>query len=308
MAMQQALQIGRWPNVLISSMLHYNALHANHLAGNHVMNDFILSPNLTASCHPNAIMFANVVAPGSFPGDNAFGLLPAGKQDGAAAADVALGQAALGVNDRLVWVKYGLHSFVLLTGHHNILETFEAWAGGGGGYEFHQSVCNEPDDVGHPRVVGGRLLLTRAIGAAALADLIDANYLVRGVAANRMSRGGHGGFGGHTFGSAAPGIDIHVVNSAGLAAFGLELTRRLVPVGFYRALAVQRAQGGLVCCHCQVRVANRPAAHTAVWRECGTCNRYYCRQCKHLLLSRARRTVFHTRVRICDCGQNTSRI
>lgn len=306
--MQQALVAGRWDPVLISSMLHYNALQANHVGGMDVMNDFILSPNLTASCHPNAIMFTNMLAPGTFPNDNAFGLNPLGKHDGAAAADVALGQAALALNDRVVWVKYGLHSFVLLTGNDNVLETFEAWAGAAGGYEFHRSVCIEPDDVGHPRVVGGRLALTRAVGHQALADLIDPDHAVRGAAANRMSRGGHAGFGGHLPGSPPPGIDIHVANSAGLAAFQLVVTTRLTAVGFHRALAIQRAQNNLVCCHCLAAVADRPAAHTAVWRECATCHRNYCRQCKHLLASRDRPTLFHTRVRICDCGANTARI
>jgi hypothetical protein len=289
-------------------MLHYNVLHQNHQLGQDAVNVFILSPNLTASCHPNAIMFMNVVSNANFVNDNVFGLLPNGKHDAAAAADVLAGQNALVVNDRAVWVKYGAHSFVLLTGQNNVLESFEAWAGAAGGYEFHRSVCVEPDDLGFPRVVGARLLLTRAVGAAALADLLDANHVVRGVAVNSMSRAGHGGFGGHTPASAVPGIDIHVANMHGIAQFGLNVRTRLIAVGFYRALVVEHAQGGLVCCHCQIRVGSRPLAHNGRWRECGTCNRHYCRQCKHLLASRARATVFHTRVRICDCTAGTARI
>jgi hypothetical protein len=306
MSMQQILAAGRWPDELLTTMLYHDTLHANH--PNAAMNTFIVDPNLP-SCHPSAIRFMNVLNPGLFPGDDVFGLGD-GKVGGPAAGDVLAGQAAVQLNDRAVWVRYGGangHSFVLLTGHAPALESFEAWAGGGGGYFFHWSVCNEPDDLGHPRVVNGRLALTRLAAVAALGNLLDPSHLVRGAAVNLMSRAGAGGFGGHALGLAVPGLDIHVTVSQGLVGFANTVRTRLRAVGFYRAQVIEHMQGGRVCCHCQVRVATQALAHTGRWRECATCNRHYCRQCKHLLASQPRPTLLHTRVRICDCGGNTAR-
>ncbi len=312
LCMQQTLVAGRWPNLLLNAMLYHDTLHANHALGLDIVNNFILDPNLP-SCHPAAIRFMNVVHPGLFAGDDVFGLGD-GKHDGAALLDVQAAQLAVQQNDQAIWVRYGGangHSFVLLTGHAAHLESFEAWAGQGGGYFFHQSVCDEPDWLGYHNGhrVHPRNTLTRNAAQAALGDLLDPDPAVRGDAVNWLSRAGAGGFGGNALGAAVPGLDIHVTASQGLAGFGNTVRTRLRAVGFYRALAVEAVTPACrCCCRCQGTVATNALAHTGRWRACGTCNRRYCRQCKHQLLSRARTTVFHTRVRICDCGQNTARL
>lgn len=311
LAMQATLVAGRWPNKLLTLALYYNSMHANHVNGQDDLNDFIVNnADQRASCHPNAIMFMNLVSsvnPGPlFPGDDVFGLAPHGKNGNAAQADVATGQTAMMLDEHAIWVKYGAHSFVLLTGRANHIESFEGWAGHPHGYFFHQSVCQEPDDLGHPRVANSRP--TRATARDAIGDLISANVDERRDAVNALSRAGHGGFGGHHAGP-APGVDIHVTPTAAVATVKERFKRRLVGAGYYRAAAKERLHANsVVCCHCQASVINRVTASTGRWRECTTCNRHYCRQCKHLLSSHFRFLGIGTRVRVCDCGQDTQRI
>ena len=311
LAMQATLVQGRWPNELLTLALYSNGMEANHANGQDILNDFIVNnPDQRASCHPNAIMFMNIVSNQNplqlFPNDDVFGL-GNGKVDGAAAADVLAGQNALALDNRAIWVKYGLHSFTLITGTSKTIESFEGWAGNPVGYFFHRSVCQEPDDLGYPRVLNSRP--TRAQASTALGNLISTNHATRGIGANRLSRAGHGGFGGHHNGDPVPGIDIHVTPTRGLNAIKQEFKRRLTAVGFFRAAAKERLHAGrYYCCHCQAHLMNRLAAQTGRWRECLTCGRHYCRQCKHLLGNHFRFFGIGQLVRICDCGQDTQRI
>lgn len=299
---------GRWDRQLLSLMLYRNAMVVS--PRDWPLNETLLGGNL-ASCHPAAIRFMNVVRPGLFPNDEVFGLAD-GKIDAAAQADVNLGVAAVNQNDQAIWVRYGGsngHSFVLLTGHSNTVESFEAWAGEDGGYRFDQSVLDEPDRVGHPRA-DRSVVSTRAAIATALQDLLNPALPVRTAAVNLMSRAGVGGFGNNALGANVPGLNIHVAASQGLAGFAQTVRSRLQDVGYIRALTLYLSsqRNTYVCCHCQAAVLSRQAAQTARWRECTTCDRHYCRQCKHLLASQPRPTLVHTRVRICECTANTARI
>ena len=172
-AMQNTVVQGRWPPKMLTIALYYNTLSGNnHGLGLNDVNDQMLNnPGAHASCHPNAIMFMNIVStavPALFANDDVFGLGD-GKRDGAAALDVAAGQLALTQDYKAIWVKYGLHSFTLMTGAAGErVESFEAWAGHPIGYFFHRSVFEEPDDLGYPRVADSRP--TRAEASAALGD------------------------------------------------------------------------------------------------------------------------------------------
>jgi hypothetical protein len=308
-ALENLIRVGRWPGSMLHKMLYRDTLTGNH--PNWQLNTFIHGPNLP-SCHPTAIRFMNVIHPGLFPGDDVFGLGD-GKIGVAAQGDVDAAVLAANQNDQAIWVRYGGsngHSFVLLTGHANTVESFEAWAAGHGGYWFNQSVINEPDLVGHPRQ-DRNLVSTRAAIAVALQDLLDPNLVTRTAAVDIMSRAGVGGFGNNALGANVPGLDIHVTPSQGLAGVIVDVRQRLIETGHICAYTRYRSSGDTVyaCCRCQGEVVGQAAARTARWRECGTCTRRYCRQCKHLLASRNRFSrLLQTRVRICDCNADTARI
>lgn len=319
-ALENLIRTGRWPESMLHKMLYRDTLTGNHpiavahgplpLPLNWQQNTFIHGANLP-SCHPTAIRFMNVIRPGLFPGDEIFNLGD-GKIGAAAQLDVDAAIAAVNQDDRAIWVRYGGtsgHSFVLLTGHANTVESFEAWAGGAGGYWFNHSVIDEPDGVGHPRQ-NRNLVSTRAAVATALQNLLDPNLATRTTAVNTMSRAGVAGFGNNALGAHVPGLNIHVTQSQGLAGVIVDVRQRLIDTGHICAYTRYRSSGNTVyvCCRCQGEVAGQAAARTARWRECGTCHRRYCRQCKHLLASRNRFTRLQTRVRICDCNANTARI
>lgn len=267
----------RWPDQIVTLMLHYNTMNQNVHDGAEDLT-YLLVTNLPTlpSCHSDAQRFMNIVTNANYDEANT----PPNLSHGAAAAiEVANAQAAVVNNDQALWGMYGLHSFVILTGQDPQVEIFEAWAGGGGGYSFYQSVINEPDSLGVPRVHNARP--TRANAAIALGELISGNVATRLHGVNTLSRAGHPGFGGHTDGSPVPGIQIRIVPMVDRAAFGNRFLDRCRWVGYWVAASMQLHGGNnLVCSHC---FASQPlaAARAAAWVQCTVCGaRRFCANCK----------------------------
>ncbi len=307
-AMRAVAEQGKWPHGLLTVSLHRNTMKNNFDRNDHSLNYLLVSTEASqASCHPNAIMFMNLVSQANYANDET----PADQVVGDAARDNHVNPAKLAVmqNNKAIWVKYGAHSFVLLTGGHDRIESFEAWAGGNPAnlsyYLFHRSVVEEPDSLGVPRVPNSRPTRTRA--REALGWLLSDDFMERRAGVNRLSRAGHGGFGGDDEGSAVPSINIHIEDMVNENVFRTRLKSRLVEVGYYRQMAIQSQHPGrLYCCHCRRYVNSRADAGTSRWRECTHCHRNYCRECKHLLPFGFWGTI--TRTRKCECTQNTQRM
>ncbi len=294
--MLQQQMAGRWPVDLITLMLHYNTMHGNFNAGMPELNyQMLTDANVLASCHPNAIMFMNMVCAAPYANDMAPAVMVG---DAAAAVHVAAAQAAVLLDNRAIWVKYGSgeghsHSIVLLTGTSNIIEPLEGWAGAAG-YFFHESVV-EADTLGGAR---NRPRPTRAAASTALGNLIaagaDDGLGLREAGWDALSRSGAG----YAPRDGQPiRICVHVENMVDEATFRTTVRRRLEGVGYYKARAVERFRRLFACCHCQTTTWYRWMAHNWGWRECATCHRHYCQLCARLLL-----VVGDS----CDCGQATN--
>jgi hypothetical protein len=299
---------GRWPEELLTLALHCNTMRENFNHQNHI-NNYILymSDDAQASCHPNAIMFMNIVSQANYPNDEEPAVQVVG--DAALNNHINPARAAVLTDDKAIWIKYGAHSFVLLTGKQDRVESFEAWAGGNPDhpsyYRFHQSVLQEPDSLGVPRVADSRP--TRAQAREAIGWLMSDSVAERRQAVDRLSRAGHGGFGGDDEGDPAPAVNIHIVGMVNESEFRRRIKKRLVDAGYYIQLAIQDQQPGrLVCCHCLRYVNGAIGAANWRWRGCEHCGRYYCRQCKQLLSFGIIGTI--TRTRGCECGRNTHRM
>jgi len=307
-AMRSIMMLGRWPEELLTLALHCNTMRDNFNRGEHINNYLLfVSEDAQASCHPNAIMFMNIVSQANYANDEE----PAVQAVGVAALTnhINPARAAVLTDDKAIWIKYGDHSFVLLSGKHDRIESFEAWAGGNpvnpSFYRFHQSVLREPDSLGVPRVADSRP--TRALAREAIGWLVSDSVAERRQAVNRLSRAGHGGFGGDNDGDPAPPINIHIENMVNESEFRRRMKRRLTEVGYYSQMAIQNQHPGrLVCCHCLHYVTSAINAQTLRWRRCDHCGRYYCRDCKHLLSFGFIGTI--TRTRGCECGRNTHRM
>ena len=287
-AMRSQLGKGGWPPALLTLMLHYNTLKRNFTDNEHGSNLYLVDSGVAmASCHPNAIMFMNVVSRAGYANDEE----PAPPlADDLAARNVVAAQAAVMQNGKAIWVKYGLHSFVLLTGDGGEVESFEAWAAQRKPYLFHLSELVEPDDLGLPRVPGRP---SREQAREALGWLLSPDVEERKAGVNRLSRAGHQGFGGSSKDDSIPGINIHIADMVDVATFQKEVFDRLLAVGFYRQRALESARGRrIVCCRCQAVASSRAEAAKDKWTECGTCARHYCRRCNDRL------------VHNCDCASD----
>jgi hypothetical protein len=269
-------------------MLHYNTLEKNFTNSDQESNLYLVNNDVAmASCHPNAIMFMNVVSQAGYANDEEPAPLRVGDP---AVQDVVAAQAAVMQNDKAIWVKYNLHSFVLLTGEGGEVESFEAWAAQRQPYMFHLSVLNEPDDLGLPRVTGRP---SREQAREALGWLLSAEVEERKAGVNRLSRAGHAGFGGSGKDDPIPGINIHIADMVDIATFQKRVFERLLAVGFYRQQALESSRGRkLVCCRCQGVASARGEAARDKWTECGACARHYCRRCDERLVD------------LCDCRRD----
>lgn len=298
---------GRWPDQLLTLALHCNTMRTNFNNHDHDFTyQLYRTPDAQASCHPNAIMFMNIVSRANYPNDETPAVQVVGQA--ALANHIAPAQAAVQTDGKAIWVKYGAHSFVLLTSGDPI-ESFEAWAGGDPQnptfYRFHQSVLEEPDSLGVPRVHNARP--TRAQASEAIGWLVSDDVHERRTAVNRLSRAGHGGFGGTHQGQPAPAVNIHVEDMVGVGEFRQRIRQRLIDAGYYIQMALQDNYAGrFYCCHCLHYTHGANGARGLRWRGCDDCGRYYCRRCKRLLPFGFKGTF--TRTRICECGRNTHRM
>ncbi len=317
--MLDAYQAGRWPLKFISLMLHYREMHNNHEASQHSQQRLkIEDENGWASCHPNAIMFMNVVSNAGYENDDTVGTMAEGQQ---AANYVNAGRTALALDNKAIWVKYGSsenhsHSIVLLTGRANQVECFEGWAGkeeipkaeleearrrSGNpnlthrdrGYQFHWSV-QQADELGGAR---NRQRPTRAEARTALEDMISDAVAEREDGWDRLSR---------SSAEYAPRqnehaeIRVEAKDMVSTDAFRDEVKRRMKAVGYYAAASVEKTHNfqQLVCCHCQAVALSRDYASGAHWRECVMCIRHYCSSCaQHVLANN-----------VCDCGEDTAAV
>jgi hypothetical protein len=323
---------GRYPAELLSFMLDYNDLRVNYNNNNHDINYLSLTNVwLQASCHPNACRFMNIVTNAAYNEAQAPNLV----QGHAAALLVAAAQAEVMQDSRAIWVQYGAHSFVLLTGYNDQIEPLEGWAGNPFGYPFYLSVCRDADttgvlydtNTGRPildadgdiqRTHQGRV--GRDEAREALGWLISNNFAERVTGINRLSRAGLGGFGGfhHAHGALVvdqpPELNIRFAPMVDLGTFRTRVAERLNAVGHYRQKAIESQFANyLVCCHCQTKARY----FTGNWRECTQCRRHFCPTCKRLLLGHAHRWVrrpgnwlpsFEHGQRACDgpgCGHQT---
>src|SRR5262245_49622759 len=130
-AMRQEQQFGRYPDYMLTLMLFRNGMEDFHNQGDYgqIYNDFVVNFTVTASCHPMALRFMTMVSDANYPNDIS------GSNDQPGDGDAARQHAQAGANavnngNRALWVCYGYligHSFVLLAGQNDPVESFEGW-------------------------------------------------------------------------------------------------------------------------------------------------------------------------------------
>lgn len=300
--LNQDVLIIPWPKDFLSKMLFHENLEANFDLDSHAFSlGIVADVRVSASCHPNAIMTMNLISDADYD-EFEDSTLQFGDQ---AQAHVDTARGAIEDGDRAIWVRYGAHSFVLMS-HPDTdrVESVEAWAGGHAtGYPFHRSV--EPQQA-------DRVNTDKDEARAALQNLLDADPAIRRQGVDALSRAGLGGFGG-VRGANHCGINVHVANLNGFDAIVQEIRSRLPDVGYWGALALEQLTGlddvkdACACYYCH-KTDTRPwftrSYHS--WRECRTCKRKYCYDHKLRLVS----AVDDNRVmqRTCVCGQPTIRL
>ncbi|MCP4122372.1 MAG: hypothetical protein GY751_11515 [Bacteroidetes bacterium] len=297
--MIQELRSGGYHEEGLTWLLKWDDFGNNHRNNNTLFTALAANDHAAlASCHPNARAIMNLVCTDNTRPNEGNPVLETGD---AARNIVRRARQRVNRDNRAIWVQYGEHSFVLLTGTSNILESLEGWAlsvQGDDGYYglwFHRCVLYRADEK-RP---------TRDQAQRALRLLLEGRRSRRSEGADTLSRSGLRGFSARR---AFPerGIGILWGHMLSPEAFRTRVRSRLKDVCYWVAEArIAQEHHRYYCCICLsvLRSNNRVNSR---WRHCTSCGRYYCRACKHRL-TKGWDFMGAYRTRTCECGQCTGK-